>query len=98
MPAASRPGERTRCQQRASLIQSPGLDRTDEALDARQVVAQASARLSAAHREVLALRFAADLTCNEIAQVLGITKTAATTRLSRAMKAFEKASRQGGTR
>jgi RNA polymerase sigma-70 factor (ECF subfamily) len=74
------------------------LDRTDEALDARRAVGQAAARLSPAERELLALRFVAELTPNEIAQVLGISKTAATSRLHRAMKAFERAYRQGGTR
>jgi DNA-directed RNA polymerase specialized sigma24 family protein len=54
---------------------------------------------------MLAYRFAADLETKEIAQVLGITKTAASSRLSRAVQAFKAAFEEahpqpqaGGTR
>jgi RNA polymerase sigma-70 factor (ECF subfamily) len=70
------------------------LDRIDEVLDVRRALA----RLSGEQREVLALRYRADLQIAEIARVLDISETAVSTRLDRARRAFEEAYRQGGTR
>jgi RNA polymerase sigma factor (sigma-70 family) len=50
----------------------------------------AVARLSAAEREVVALRVVLDLDAEAAARVLGISATACTTRLSRALQKLEK--------
>jgi RNA polymerase sigma-70 factor (ECF subfamily) len=50
---------------------------------------RALARLSAADREVLALRIVLDLDAETAARVLGVSATACTTRLSRALKRLE---------
>jgi RNA polymerase sigma-70 factor, ECF subfamily len=49
--------------------------------------------LAPTHREILALRFSADLSLQEIADSLGINLSAAKVRLCRGMKAFEEAFR-----
>jgi RNA polymerase sigma-70 factor (ECF subfamily) len=51
---------------------------------------QALARLSAAEREVVALRVVLELDGESAARVLGISPTACSTRLSRAMQKLEK--------
>jgi RNA polymerase sigma-70 factor (ECF subfamily) len=55
-----------------------------------QALEQALARLSAAEREVVALRVVLELDGEAAARVLGISTTACSTRLSRAMQKLEK--------
>jgi RNA polymerase sigma-70 factor (ECF subfamily) len=60
---------------------------------------KAMAEVAPIHREVLALRFSSDLKVREIAEVLGISLTAAKVRLCRGLKAFEEVyARMGGGR
>jgi RNA polymerase sigma factor (sigma-70 family) len=54
------------------------------------VLEQALARLSAAEREVVALRVVLELEGDAAARVLGISTTACSTRLSRALQKLEK--------
>jgi RNA polymerase sigma-70 factor (ECF subfamily) len=54
-------------------------------------------QLSAAYREVIALRFSSDLSLQEIAETLGISLSAAKVRLCRGLRAFEEVFKaQGG--
>lgn len=66
----------------------PSMDLTEwaERADSDRRVRQTVERLTSSHREVIALRFVADLPISEIASVLGISEAAVKMRLQRALQ------------
>ena len=69
----------------------PGPDEAAELAAERDAVRAALATLAARDREVIALKFHADLSNAEIADVLGVSVTNAGTLLSRAMTKLREA-------
>ena len=79
----------------AALVAEPGAeeepeDQAEIALR-RTAVRKALARLPARDRELIALKFHAGLTNSELARVLGVSESAAGTRLHRAIEKLRKA-------
>ncbi len=77
---------------RRETVYAAGVTEVEEARVAEGLspaLEQAISRLSAGEREVIALRILLELDGDEAARVLGITPTAVSTRLSRALKKLE---------
>ncbi len=71
-------------------------EQTEEAAAVPGEVGEALARLSPAEREVIALRVVLELDGPTAARLLGISRTACSTRLSRALKRLEELMRDAG--
>lgn len=76
----------------ARVLERGAADRTSEAsppdLDNAEALWQAVGRLTAEHREIVHLRFAADLSYDEIARTLNVPVGTVRSRLHRALKAI----------
>jgi RNA polymerase sigma-70 factor, ECF subfamily len=95
--AKTRRADDDRRRERDTELRAHTADRVEAgslALEARQVLDAALAMLSASDRELLLLRFAEELTIEEVAQVLGAPGFVVKMRLSRARKRFREAVRK----
>ena len=80
--------ERRRRRRELAVVEREGILAPPE-LGLSPELERALARLSAADREVVALRIVLDLDAETAARILGVSATACTTRLSRALKRLE---------
>ncbi len=81
-------------ERQGAISEAPAVD-----LDNAEAIWQAVGRLTGEHREIVHLRFAADLSYAEIAQMLGVPVGTVRSRLHRALKAIREQmeERENGT-
>jgi len=75
-----------------NLPDHPAPEQTESHVQKRELqhkIGSVMSKLGMTYREIIALRFSSDLSLNEIAEVLGISLSAAKVRLCRGIRAFE---------